>query len=98
MTFRRELRTILDVAVPVIIAELGWMFMGVVDTIMVGPLGAVAIGAVSIGGILFDTLAICGIGVLLGQGRREQHPGVGVSRAGEQLVAGERTVRPDQQV
>jgi MATE family multidrug resistance protein len=42
------------------------MSMGVVDTIMVGPLGAISIGAVSLGGILFDTLAICGIGVLLG--------------------------------
>jgi MATE family multidrug resistance protein len=48
------------------VAELGWMFMGVVDTMMVGRLGPVAIGAVSIGGILFDTLAICGIGMLLG--------------------------------
>jgi MATE family multidrug resistance protein len=62
----RELRTVLGLSLPVIIAELGWMFMGVVDTIMVGPLGPTAIGAVSIGGILFDALAICGLGVLLG--------------------------------
>lgn len=40
--------------------------MGVVDTMMVGGLGPIAIGAVSIGGVLFDTLAICGIGLLLG--------------------------------
>jgi multidrug resistance protein, MATE family len=40
--------------------------MGVVDTMMVGRLGPTAIGAVSIGGVLFDTLAICGIGLLLG--------------------------------
>ena len=29
----------LRVAIPVVLAELGWMAMGVVDTIMVGPLG-----------------------------------------------------------
>ena len=63
---RREFRAVVALSVPVIVAELGWMFMGVVDTMMVGSLGAVAIGAVSVGGILFDTLAICGIGMLLG--------------------------------
>jgi MATE family multidrug resistance protein len=57
---------VLRLALPVIIAELGWMFMGVVDTIMVGPLGPSAIGAVSIGGILFDVFGIFGIGLLLG--------------------------------
>ena len=33
-------------ALPVVIAELGWMAMGVVDTLMVGRLGPEAIGAV----------------------------------------------------
>lgn len=42
------------------------MFMGVVDTIMVGPLGPAAIGAVSVGHIFIDLLAIVGIGLLLG--------------------------------
>ncbi len=40
--------------------------MGVVDTIMVGPLGPTAIGAVSIGNALFDVTGIFGIGLLLG--------------------------------
>lgn len=66
MTFRRELRTILDVAVPVIIAELGWMFMGVVDAMMVGRLGPIALGAVSLGNAAFDVAAIFGIGLVLG--------------------------------
>lgn len=66
MTFRRELRTILDVAVPVIIAELGWMFMGVVDAMMVGRLGPTALGAVSLGNAAFDVAAIFGIGLVLG--------------------------------
>ncbi len=56
----------LSLAVPVVMAELGWMMMGIVDTIMVGRLGATAIGAVSIGSILFFSIAIFGIGALLG--------------------------------
>ena len=36
---RAELAPMLRVAMPVVLAELGWMAMGVVDTIMVGPLG-----------------------------------------------------------
>jgi multidrug resistance protein, MATE family len=65
-TLDKPLRAVLTLSLPVVIAELGWMFMGVVDTIMVGPMGPTAIGAVSIGGIVFDVLAIFGIGLMLG--------------------------------
>ena len=51
---------------PVATAELGWMAMGVVDTMMVGRVSAEAIGAVSIGSHLFFAVAIFGIGMLLG--------------------------------
>ncbi|HET8547816.1 MAG TPA: MATE family efflux transporter [Bryobacteraceae bacterium] len=51
---------------PVIVAELGWMGMGTVDTIMAGRLGREALGAVSTGNILYDVVAIAGIGLLLG--------------------------------
>ena len=44
-----ELRPMLGLAGPVVLAELGWMAMGIVDTIFVGRLGAEAIGAVSLG-------------------------------------------------
>ena len=40
--------------------------MGVVDTIMVGSLGPTAIGAVSVGHVFLDLIAIVGIGLLLG--------------------------------
>jgi MATE family multidrug resistance protein len=50
----------------VVVAELGWMFMGVVDTLMVGRLAPEAIGAVGLGGIIFFTVAVFGMGVLLG--------------------------------
>lgn len=56
----------LRLAVPVVLAELGWMTMGVVDTMMVGRIDAESIGAVSIGRALFIAVAIFGIGLLLG--------------------------------
>ncbi len=61
-----ELRPLLRLAWPVITAELGWMAMGLVDTMIVGRLGAEAIGAVSIGSGVFYAFAIFGIGMLLG--------------------------------
>jgi MATE family multidrug resistance protein len=63
---RRELRPTLKLALPLASAELAWMAMGVVDTIMVGPLGPAAIGAGSLGGIVFYAVAICATGVLYG--------------------------------
>jgi MATE family, multidrug efflux pump len=51
---------------PLALAELGWMAQGVLDLIMVGPLGPVATGAGSLGNMLFYPLAVCGTGLLLG--------------------------------
>ena len=56
----------LRLAVPVVMAELGWMTMGVVDTLMVGGLGPEAISAVGIGASMHIAVAIFGMGVLLG--------------------------------
>jgi len=56
----------LALAIPVITAEIGWIMMGIVDTIMVGPLGPAALGAVGVGSTLFMTPAVFGIGLLLG--------------------------------
>jgi MATE family multidrug resistance protein len=61
-----ELRPMLRLAGPVVLAELGWMAMGVVDTLFVGRLGALAIGAVSLGNAFFFAVAIFGMGLLLG--------------------------------
>jgi MATE family multidrug resistance protein len=55
----------LRLAGPVIAAEVGWLMMGIVDTIMVGPLGPSAIGAVGAGTILFLTVIMIGFGMLL---------------------------------
>jgi len=58
----------LRIAIPLALAELGWMSMGVVDTIMVGrlPDSAVSIGAASVGNALFYVFAIFGIGLMSG--------------------------------
>jgi MATE family multidrug resistance protein len=56
----------LRLAVPVVIAELGWTAMATVDTIMVGRLSAEAIGAVALGSALFFGVTIFGMGLLLG--------------------------------
>jgi MATE family multidrug resistance protein len=61
-----ELVPTLRLAVPVVLAELGWMAMGVVDTVMVGPLGPAAIGAAGIGTALHMALVVFGMGTLLG--------------------------------
>ena len=67
-TLRKEFRPTLRLALPLIFAEVGWMSMGVVDTIMVGrlPNSAVAIGATGLGQSLYNSVAIFGGGLLLG--------------------------------
>jgi MATE family multidrug resistance protein len=63
---RGELRPMLVLATPVVMAELGWVTMGIVDTIMVGGLGASAIGAVGLASMLFFAVAVFAMGLLLG--------------------------------
>jgi MATE family multidrug resistance protein len=52
-------------AVPVVIGEIGWISMGIVDTIMVGPLGPAALGAVGTGSTMFFAFVVLGMGTLL---------------------------------
>lgn len=63
---RGELRPMWGLAWPVVLAELGWMMMGIVDTLMVAPLGPAAIGAVGLGNGVFFVPGIFGLGLLLG--------------------------------
>jgi len=53
-------------ALPVVLAEVGWNTMGLVDTLLVGPLGPAAIGAVGFGSVVFLAVGILGMGLLLG--------------------------------
>src|SRR5467141_3885372 len=63
-----EFRPTLRLAVPLVLAELGWMSMAIVDTMMVGrlPDSATAMGAVSLGSNIFIVLALFGGGLLMG--------------------------------
>lgn len=67
-TIRAELGPTLRLALPLVLAEIGWMSMAIVDTMMVGrlPNSAVAIAAVSLGGILVNVLAFFAGGLLIG--------------------------------
>jgi len=65
-TLRQEIRPMLRLAAPLVMAELGWMGMSIVDTMMVGRVSAEAIGAVSLGSVLFYTVAIFGSGLMFG--------------------------------
>lgn len=53
-----------SIAWPVILAEIGWVLMGIVDTMIVGPLGPAAIGAVGTGSTMFFAVMVLGIGTL----------------------------------
>ena len=63
---RTEARALVRIATPVVIAEIGWMSMGLVDTVMVGPLGPEAIAATGLGTGVFTAIAVFGMGLLLG--------------------------------
>jgi MATE family multidrug resistance protein len=56
----------LSLAAPLALAELGWMAMGIVDTVMAGPLGPVSVGAGILGTMVFYPIAGALIGLLLG--------------------------------
>jgi MATE family multidrug resistance protein len=63
-----EVRPMLRLATPIVLAEVGWMSMSIVDTMMVGRQkeSAIAIGAVSLGSVLYYVVAIFGTGLMLG--------------------------------
>ncbi|HXJ16715.1 MAG TPA: MATE family efflux transporter [Candidatus Polarisedimenticolia bacterium] len=63
-----EVRPMLQLAAPLVLAEVGWMSMIVVDTIMVGRQSnsAVAIAAVGLASNLYYAIAIFGAGLMLG--------------------------------
>jgi MATE family multidrug resistance protein len=63
---KREFRPMLRLAAPLALAELGSMAMGVVDTIMAGPLGPAAVGAGILGNMVFYPVGTSFIGLLLG--------------------------------
>ncbi len=62
---REDLRAMVGLATPVVIIQVGMMLMGVVDTIMVGHLSAVALASVALGNLYFFGLGVFGMGTLM---------------------------------
>jgi MATE family multidrug resistance protein len=64
--YRAELAAMVRLAAPVVAVQVGWMAMGVVDTIVVGRVSAAAMAGVALGNLLFIAVSIFGMGVLMG--------------------------------
>ena len=60
-----ELRQLVRIAVPVVVVQVGLMFMGVVDTVLVGHVSAEALAAVSIGNLYFYNAIVVAMGTLM---------------------------------
>jgi len=62
---RADLLTLLRLAAPIVLIQVGTMLMGVVDTIMVGRVSAAALAAAALGNLYFWIISGLGIGVLM---------------------------------
>jgi MATE family multidrug resistance protein len=62
---RSEVIAMSRLALPVVLAQVGLMLMGVVDTLMVGRVSAVALAAVALGNLYFTTLVVPATGTLM---------------------------------
>jgi multidrug resistance protein, MATE family len=62
---RQELRTIALIALPITLAQLLQMGMGVADTVMAGRVNALTLAAVSLGSAMWYFVVIAGLGVML---------------------------------
>jgi MATE family multidrug resistance protein len=63
LTYKEHLLNTLNLAYPVIIGQLGFIMMGVVDSLMVGTLGPAPLAAASLGNSLTLIIFIVGIGI-----------------------------------
>jgi len=64
-TYGATTRGLLRLALPVTTVQVGMMTMGVVDTAMVGRVGAADLAAVALGSMYFFLISIFGMGVLM---------------------------------
>lgn len=61
-----QLRALLRLAAPIAAAQAGFAAMGLVDTAVVGRLGAAPLGAVGLANGLFFAVAVVGLGAMMG--------------------------------
>lgn len=81
---QQKLKKLLQLSIPLIAGQLGLVFMGFFDNLMVGKLGHIPLAAVGIANSVFFLVSILGIGILLvistlvamrlGNGQQEQIP------------------------
>jgi MATE family multidrug resistance protein len=62
---RTELKEMARLALPMVVAQVGLVAMGVVDTLMVGRVSAVALASVALGNLYFFTLVVPSQGTLM---------------------------------
>ncbi|HKH94743.1 MAG TPA: MATE family efflux transporter, partial [Gemmatimonadaceae bacterium] len=62
---RTELAATARLALPIVLAQVGIMLMGVVDTVMVGRVSAEALAAVALGNLYFFTVSVAASGTLM---------------------------------
>jgi multidrug resistance protein, MATE family len=62
---RAELSATTRLAMPIVLAQVGLMSMGVVDTVMVGRVSAAALAAVALGNLFYYTVSTAAAGTLL---------------------------------
>ncbi|MFO8172807.1 MAG: MATE family efflux transporter [Longimicrobiales bacterium] len=62
---RAELREVLDLAVPVVVVQVGMMAMGTVDTVMVGHYSGRDLAAVALGNLYFFSAVVFPMGLLM---------------------------------
>lgn len=62
--FSTELRQTMSLALPIMVAQVGQMLMGLTDTLVVGRLGVTPLAAVAFSNTIVTTLFVCGIGML----------------------------------
>jgi multidrug resistance protein, MATE family len=60
-----ELRAMISLAIPVVLVQVGFMSMGVVDTLMVGRVSARVLAAVALGNLYFFNISIFAVGTLM---------------------------------
>jgi MATE family multidrug resistance protein len=63
---RREMPSLLRLAVPIVLGEVGWMSMNFADVAMIGRVGPTALAAVSLGSAVFIVFAIVCEGMMMG--------------------------------
>ena len=63
-SYRSDALATFQLSYPIVIGQLGVVLMGVIDNVMVGPLGAAALGATGIANSIYFVIGIIGLGTL----------------------------------